>query len=623
MKNMKMRMPAAPLIAIDPYFSIWSYDDITNKYPFHWTGAQNAIRGTVKVDGTCYRFLGAGSEESLNQVAVDADALTTEYVFEGAGIRLTVRFTSPLLVEDLYYTSRPISYVYLSYKSTDDRCHEVSAKLSCSEELVLNQAGEGRTLSMPVEAEGVTAIRIGNREQKVLLRSGDDIRIDWGYLYLGVRGKAECKAEVIDGLSAIYAEVSLENDGLFLLGYDDVKSIDYFGKQLSAFWKKDGKTMEEALSEAAQEYETLKHKCDSFAGDLAKEATQKGGEEYAQILSLSYRQVMAAHKLVVDEAGNNLYISKECNSNGCAATVDITYPSAPLYLKYNTELLKGMLRPILTYARSKEWKWDFAPHDVGVYPIINGQRYLSGNIEDQMPVEECGNMLILIDAICRMDDDYTFAKKNMDLLGAWSKYLEIYGEDPENQLCTDDFAGHMPHNVNLAIKAVMGLCGYGNILKHLDNTEEANRVRNIAKSFADSICARAKNPDGSYRLAFDKEGTFSLKYNAVWDKLWKTNVFDKEFYDGEIKRYGKEALPYGVPLDSRAKYTKTDWELWAACLAETEADFQYFVHLLYKAYDTMHTRVPMTDWYHADISNMVMFKHRSVLGGLFMKLLMK
>ena len=134
---------------------------------------------------------------------------------------------------------------------------------------------------------------------------------------------------------------------------------------------------------------------------------------------------------------------------------------------------------------------------------------------------------------------------------------------------------------------------------------------------------RAKNPDGSYRLAFDREGTFSLKYNAVWDKLWKTKIFDEEFYDGEIKRYMKEALPYGVPLDSRAKYTKTDWELWAACLVEQEVDFQYFVHLIYMAYDTMHTRVPMTDWYHADISNMVMFKHRSVLGGLFMKLLME
>lgn len=620
--KMKMRMPAAPLIAVDPYFSVWSYDDIANKYPVHWTGAQNAMRGTVTIDGEIYRFLGKGDEKALQQVSVDADALTTEYLFEGAGIRLVARFTSPMLVENLYYASRPISYLYLSYENVDGKSHVVTAKLSCSEELALNLAGEGRVLSEMVEVEGVSAIRMGNGEQKVLWRSGDDVRIDWGYLYLGVRGNAQCGSEVFDGLYAVYAETVMEHDALFLLGYDDIESIEYFGDRLLAYWKKDGKTINQVLGEAAAEYEKLVKECNSFAERLAKEATEKGGEEYAELLSLAYRQVMAAHKLVVDKEGNNLYISKECNSNGCAATVDVTYPSAPMYLKYNPELLEAMLRPVIQYAHSKEWKWDFAPHDVGVYPIIDGQRYLTGDITTQMPVEECGNMLILIDALCRRKEDYSLAKDNMDLLSKWSKYLEEYGEDPENQLCTDDFAGHMPHNVNLAIKAVMGLRGYVDILNVCGKTNEEERVSRVVDNFANSICKRAKNADGSYRLAFDKDGTFSLKYNAVWDKLWKTNLFDKNFYSGEIERYKKEALPYGVPLDSRAKYTKSDWELWASCLSEKDEDFRYFVHLMYMAYNTMHTRAPMTDWYHADISNMVMFRHRSVQGGLFMKLLM-
>lgn len=618
---MKMRMPAAPLITVDPYFSVWSQDDITDRFPVHWTGAQNAMGGTVTVDGREYRFLGPGKEEALHQVSVDADALTTEYVFEGAGIRLTARFTSPMLVEDLYYASRPVSYLYLSFEDTDGRHHAVSAKLSCSEELVLNRAGEGRALSETVEVRGVSAIRMGNGEQKVLWRSGDDVRIDWGYLYLGVRGSAQCGTEVFDGLYAVYAETTLEKDALFLLGYDDIESMEYFGEHLQAYWKKDGKTITQVLGEAAEEYESLKSKCDLFAERLTAEATEKGGTEYAELLSLAYRQVMAAHKLVVDSEGNNLYISKECFSNGCAATVDVTYPSAPMYLKYNTELLKGMLRPIFRYARSEEWQWDFAPHDVGTYPLVNGQVYYPGELEGQMPVEECGNMIILTDAICRTEQDYALAKENMDLLEMWSRYLEQYGEDPENQLCTDDFAGHMPHNVNLAIKAVMGLSGYADILRALENDKEAERVSAVAARFAGSICARAKNPDGSYRLAFDREDTFSLKYNAVWDKLWGTKLFSREFYSGEIERYKKEALPYGVPLDSRSKYTKSDWELWAACLAESDRDFRYFVHLIYDAFDTMHTRVPMTDWYYADISEMVTFRHRSVQGGLFLRLI--
>lgn len=621
--KMKMRMPAAPLITVDPYFSVWSHDDITDKYPVHWTGAQNAIRGTVTVDGAQYRFLGAGKETALQQVSVAADALTTEYIFEGAGIRLTARFTSPLLVEDLYYTSRPVSYLHLSFEDTDGKHHVVSAKLSCSEELVLNRAGEGRALSQPAAIDGVSAIRMGNGEQKVLWRSGDDVRIDWGYFYLGVRGKAQCGAEVFDGLYAVYAETALGDEALFLFGYDDIESMEYFGERLPAYWRKDGKTIDQAISEAAAEYESLKEKCDLFAERLTAEATEKGGSEYAELLSLAYRQVMAAHKLVVDKEGNNLYVSKECFSGGFTATVDVTYPSAPMYLKYNPELLKGMLRPVFRFARMKEWPYDFAPHDVGMYPFMNGEQYYPEQREKQMPVEECGNMLTLVDAICRIEDDYAIAEENIDLLEQWSRYLEEYGEDPENQLCTDDFAGHMPHNVNLAIKAVMGLSGYADILRALGNEGEAERVFAIAGRFAESICARAKNSDGSCRLAFDRPDTFSLKYNAIWDKLWKTGLFDSDFYCGEIERYKKEALPYGVPLDSRSKYTKSDWELWAACLAEDNADFRYFVHLIYAAFDTMHTRVPMTDWYYADISEMVMFRHRTVQGGLFLKLLME
>ena len=143
----------------------------------------------------------------------------------------------------------------------------------------------------------------------------------------------------------------------------------------------------------------------------------------------------------------------------------------------------------------------------------------------------------------------------------------------------------------------------------------------IARDYAATVCQWAENPDGSYRLAFDQEGTFSLKYNAVWDKLWGTNLFPEKFYQGETVRYRKEALPYGVPLDSREKYTKSDWLLWVACLAENDEDFQFFVELLWKAYDTMRTRVPMTDWYFTDTSEMRGFQHRTVQGGLFLKLL--
>ena len=619
---MKMRMPAIPLITVDPYFSEWT-DDINRKTPFHWTGSDNTIIGTVTVDGEKYRFLGDSEDNRLDVASLDADTFSTTVVYEGAGIRLTAKFTSPMLVTELYYASRPVSYLKLSYEVTDGKEHIVTAKISVSEELVLNKAGEGRAWSESVSLDTLTWVRMGKGNQKILWRSGDDVRIDWGYFYLAVKGNARTGNEVLEeDLYAVYAEIEIEKEALFMFAYDDIESMVYFGENLKAYWNNDGKTIEEAIQEAAGDYKELVKKCDAFNSKLVKEATKKGGEKYAEMLQLAYRQVMAAHKLVVDKEGNNLYISKECFSNGCAATVDVTYPSAPMYLLYNTELLKGMLRPVFRYAATDEWTFDFAPHDVGQYPLVNGQVYGENKLKYQMPVEECGNMIILVSAICEKDNDYSFAEENMELLEKWSKYLVQYGKDPEHQLCTDDFAGHLSHNCNLSLKAIMGMTGFSRILRHFGRNDEADALFAKAKEYADSFIANAKNEDGSYRLAYDREGTFSLKYNSVWDKIWNTELLPDEFYKAEIARYKKEALPYGVPLDTREKYTKSDWLIWAACLAENKKDFEFFASLLWNAYNTMRTRVPMTDWYYADTSEMVGFRHRTVQGGLFIKLML-
>ena len=175
---------------------------------------------------------------------------------------------------------------------------------------------------------------------------------------------------------------------------------------------------------------------------------------------MAYRQAIAAHKLVTDENGDVLFFSKECFSNGCIATVDVTYPSIPLFLLFNTELVKGMLRPIFKYFNSDDWKFDFAPHDVGCYPIANGQVYGENALENQMPVEECGNMLITMAAISMSEKNAAFAKENFTALTSWVDYLVINGFDPGNQLCTDDFAGHLSHNSNLSIKAILGIASY-------------------------------------------------------------------------------------------------------------------------------------------------------------------
>lgn len=617
---MKMRIPLVPLITADPYFSVWSRDEINRCGTVHWTGSPNTLLGTVDIDGEVFSFLGCGAEP-IKQVSLDTDAMSTYAVFENEKIRLTAVFTSPLLITDLYYVSRPVSYLKLSYESLDGIEHKVTAKVTVTEELVLNKSGEGRAYSEDVPLSNGTAVRIGSGAQQVLGRSGDDVRIDWGYCYLAVKGAAVTRNEVADSLYAVSAQAEIKDSLLFAFAYDDISSLIYFGEPVNAYWKKDGRTITGAIEEALDDYDEITRRCREFSASMYAEAKRKGGEKYAELLTLAYRQVMAAHKLATDRDGNVIFISKECFSNGCAATVDVTYPSAPLFLRYNTELLKGMLRPIIKYCRSGMWKHDFAPHDVGQYPILNGQVYGAASYEGQMPVEECGNMLILAAAVTRADGNTEFADSFSDLLEMWSGYLVKYGLDPDYQLCTDDFAGHMAHNCNLSLKAVMGLAGYADILRRRGETGKAGILSAKAAEYARSFTERAANSDGSFRLAYDRPDTFSLKYNAVWDKLWKTGLFPDSFFEGETARYRKEALPYGVPLDSREKYTKSDWTAWIACFSYKPEDFEFFVSLLWNAYNTMRSRVPMTDWYYADTSEMVSFRNRTVQGGLFIKLL--
>lgn len=630
---MKLRPPAIPLITVDPYFSVWSpCDKLYEKDTVHWTDKNNTINGFVTVDGETLRFMGEKEryEPVIEQTAFDMDALVTTYEFADNRIKLTAEFYTPLFIDDLYLLSRPVSYLKLGFKSLDGNKHDVEIKLSVSEQICLDKAGEHEVETSTVKiSDGVSAIKMGSKEQNYLNREGDDLRIDWGYFYLCAPKGGSLEAYEHEDMTFVGTQFSLSegerSDVIF--AYDDIYSIEYFKKPLKAYWHTKGISIEEAIAEALEQSDEILAKCHEFSAKIAADAINAGGEKYADLLTLAYRQVLAAHKLVVDENGENLFISKECFSNGCAATVDVTYPSAPMFLLYNTELLKAMLRPIFKYTVSDEWVFDFAPHDVGTYPLVNGQRYgwKSKTLEEyrtkQMPVEECGNMLILMANIAMLDGNTDFVKPYTEILEQWVKYLVEYGADPENQLCTDDFAGHLAHNCNLSLKAIMGIQGYSVLLKMLGDKNSSKMYSTIAKDMAASWTKRAYNGDGSFRLAFDKPDTFSMKYNIIWDKLWGTELFPDYLLYSEFASNKRHINYYGMPLDSRKAYTKSDWLVWTACLAPRKDEFEEFIAPLWNAYNVTCDRVPMTDWYDTHTAAMVGFRHRTVQGGLFIKLL--
>ncbi len=647
---MRLRPPSTPLITVDPYFSIWSpADKLTDKVTCHWTGKPNTIVGTATIDGQAYRFMGKlhANDDTpvLEQVAFDYDALSTYYTFVGAGVQLKLTFTTPLLMDDLAVMTRPVSYLLIEAAPADGCCHDVTVKLAVSEEICLNTRCQSPVVTEILDVNGKPTVKMGNSVQNVLNCSGDDVRIDWGYFYLtACHGTAAVEtinvpycphkigwnkwSEAPEDYKEETTFVSMtmpmhtchDNKTLVTFAYDDIKSIEYFGEQLNSYWNKDGMTITEAIDAAYTDYASLADRCRAFGEKLFHDAVRAGGEKYAEICEISYRQAIAAHKLVLDTEGKILFVSKECFSNGCAATVDVSYPSTPLFLLYNPELVRGMMRPVYKFSRTDKWKFDFAPHDAGRYPLLNGQFY-GDRLESQMPVEECGNLLVMAAAVSLADHETAFAEENMDLLEAWVKYLIANGYDPENQLCTDDFAGHLAHNCNLSLKAIMGIAGLSLIYRMMGRTEDADGLMTEAKKMADSFVARASNGDGSFRLAYDRPGTWSMKYNAVWDKLWGTGLFDPMVMQSEFASYRKHVNPYGMPLDNRSDYTKSDWLIWTATLAQEKDDFIDFVTPLWKSYHHSESRVPATDWYFTTTSLQRGFQHRSVVGGHFMKLL--
>lgn len=625
---MKLRAPSVPLIAIDPNFSIWSpANSLTDTNTVHWTNKEMVMMGHITVDGVKYRFMGGeDGTPALAQTSLDIDAFSSEYVFEGAGIRLTACFTSPTLPTDLYLMTRPVSYLSLAVKSLDGKKHSVTASVAVSEQICLDHAGDDKVVISESKICGKPSIKIGSESQNILAKDGDDLRIDWGYFYLtACCGKTS--SFVANDMSFVALEADFEEKMLFTFAYDDIKSIKYFGKDLPSYWNKDGESIEEAIEKAFIDYKETFALCREFSDKLFCDSVRAGGEKYAEILLLSVRQAIAAHKVAMD--GDKLvFISKECFSNGCAATVDVSYPSIPFFLIYNPELVRGMMRPIYDLADSCHWSYDFAPHDAGRYPVIDGQRY--GKIERtetystyrdemQMPVEECGNMLVMEAMTAIASGDFSFAESHKNHLDKWVKYLIDNGRDPENQLCTDDFAGHLAHNCNLSLKAIMGIASYGIILDGIG--ENGEKYIELAREMAQDWLVRASSGDGTFRLAFDKEGSFSMKYNIVWDKILDLGIMPKGVFESEISGYKRQTRPYGLPLDNRAEYTKSDWLLWTATLAENREDFEFFAETLWNAYNFTESRVPMTDWYFTNTAKQRGFQNRSVVGGHFIKLL--
>ena len=653
-----LRPPAVPLVASDPYFSIWSpADRLTDAATVHWTGRAQPLTSLIRIDGDTARLMGAtpATIAALPQTSVIVRPTHTIYTFANARVRVTLTFLTPSLPADLDVLSRPVTYLSWDVVSADGQPHHVQVYFDCGADIAVNTTDQLVQLDYP-KVDGLMVARVGTPDQPVLVRGGDDVRIDWGYGYLAApvepgalvaggnggrlrsgfasTGTIPAPADAIAAgpvsagrhtmaaawdLGAVGSQAATR---YAMLAYDDIKSIRYFSNDLVAWWRRGGATMDGTLAVAARDHESLDTRAKAFDADLERDLERDGGAKYAAIAMLAYRQALAATKLVADVNGQPLLFPKENFSNGCIATVDVIYPMAPEFLLFGPTLAKALVVANLDYASSARWRFPFAPHDLGTYPHATGQVYGGGErtADNQMPVEETGNLIILVAAIGRMEGNAEFAGRYWPVLTKWAEYLRDKGFDPENQLSTDDFAGHLAHNANLSAKAIIALGAFAQLSRLRGDAPLAERYRTLAQQFAARWAQEADDGD-HFRLAFDQPGTWSQKYNLVWDRLLGLNLFPAAIAEKEMAFYRRTQNPFGLPLDNRRLYTKLDWITWTATLTGSRADFEAIVAPVFHFLNATPHRVPMSDWYWTHDATKTGFQARSVVGGVFLRLL--
>ena len=643
---MKYRPVAVPLVTVDPFFSIWSCDDALYGGPTeHWCGKPCPIMAGIFIGKTFYSMsafdaCGKAIRHRIYQTDLKITPTSSAYTFENELAKVSLTFRTPLLLDRLDIMSRPVSYVEYSIESKCDE--EIRFVFGISS----RAAVDSRTQQISFKKTDFS-VCFGNVVQNPLSQTEDNVMIDWGYLHICDRsalvGKFETQFELevlpMNNVYNAYVDepylfvVKTEQSGVVTLAYDEIKPIEYFGVALDECYTEYFESFGDMAKAAVREYPEIKALCEKFDSELMAEAGAKG-ENYKKITSLAYRQAIAAHKLVKDTEGNYIFLSKENDSNGCIGTLDVTYPSIPLFLKYNPELVNGMLRPIIKYAKSEAWTFDFTPHDVGQYPVATGQvygirrvelkghgaraRYAGGSAlryEKQMPVEEAGNMLLCLAAVKKYSGgDQTLFDDDRELMKQWADYLVKYGYDPENQLCTDDFAGHLARNCNLSLKAILGIAAYAEL-------SGDKSYMDIAKEYAKNWEKDAKAAHGGTRLSFDGEDSWSLKYNIVWDTMLGYNLFSDEVKKNEIKVYTSHLNRYGVPLDNRSDYTKIDWLMWSTRIYDDKEYFDAVCQSIVNMINETPDRVPLTDWYYTSTAAFHSFRNRTVVGGLFINLI--
>jgi hypothetical protein len=343
-------------------------------------------------------------------------------------------------------------------------------------------------------------------------------------------------------------------------------------------------------------------------------------QSYYSIVALSARQIMGGYIYAQDPNAVNpdpLIFQKEISSNGNVNTVDVLYPAAPFFLYANPNLLRYALQPLYQYQEGKFYPNHYCIHDLGTH-FPNATGHVEG-ADEYMPVEESANFILMSYAYYKFSGDVSWLSSHYDLLKQFTQYLIEFSLVPENQLSTDDFAGKLLNQTNLAIKGIIGLQAMSYIASLSNNAPDSADYSSKALYYYHQWESYATDPSHKHTtLAYQWRSSWGLLYNIYFDKLLNMGLVSEDLYTMQSNWYPVVSQVYGVPLDSRHHYAKSDWQIWTAATCHASTRRLFVNSIAYWLNETV-TDGPFSDLYECTgrggYPPDTTFKARPVVGG--------
>lgn len=416
---------------------------------------------------------------------------------------------------------------------------------------------------------------------------------------------------------------------LFSVGLCQDDAIQFLGanglRNVPSLWKSYFSDDVAALSFFHKDFDESNKVSSELDDQIESDSKAAAGDNYAILTTLAARQAFGATQLVGTEEKHYFFL-KEISSNGNTQTVDVIYPASPIFYYLNPELVKLMLDPHFENQESGHYPNKYAIHDLGThYPNATG--HADGN-DEPMPIEECGNNLIMILAYAQRTGNNDYLKAHYPILKQWAEYLVEDSLYPAEQLSTDDFAGHLTNQTNLALKGMIGLEAMSQISKLVGEDGDAENYTTIAHDYIDQWQTLGVNHDATPPhaiLNYGNTSTHGLLYNLYNDRLLKTDLVPQSVYEMQSDFYTTVADTYGVPLDTRNRWwTKSDWQIFCAAIASEEVRDK-FIGDVAKWVGETKLSTPFSDIYNTNDGvnpRGIEFRARPVVGGMFALLIL-